>query len=94
MLSYVLLGAAAALNRSADEEPGDLLRNADLAIHRAKVKGKDDFEVFEPAMTSRAHERLELENDLRRAIEREELRVYYQPVVLPRAAALSGSRRW
>ena len=59
-------------------------------MHRAKVKGKDDFEVFEPAMTARAHERLELENDLRRAIEREELRVYYQPVVLPEDGCVVG----
>jgi diguanylate cyclase (GGDEF)-like protein/PAS domain S-box-containing protein len=79
-----------ALNRSTEEEPGDLLRNADLAMYRAKDKGKDDFEVFEPGMNARALERLELENDLRRAIERGEFAVYYQPVVLPEDGRILG----
>ena len=73
---FVTTSIGIALNRSAEEEPGDLLRNADQAMYRAKAKGKDGYEVFEPGMTVHALERLKLENDLRHAVEREELKVY------------------
>ena len=87
---FVTTSIGIALNRSSGDEPGDLLRNADLAMYRAKAKGKDDFEVFEPGMNARVLERLELENDLRRAIERREFRVYYQPMVLPEGGHIVG----
>ena len=51
--------------------PGDLLRDADLAMYRAKAQGKARYEVFDPSMDAQAMERLELETDLRHAIERE-----------------------
>jgi diguanylate cyclase (GGDEF)-like protein/PAS domain S-box-containing protein len=68
-----------ALNTSASERPTDLLRNADVALYRAKASGKATWEVFDPAMNILSLERLELEADLRRAIERREFMVYYQP---------------
>ncbi|HJQ29220.1 MAG TPA: EAL domain-containing protein, partial [Rubrobacter sp.] len=57
----------------------DLLRNADLAMYRAKHSGKARYALFEEAMNTRALERLEIEHGLRRALERGELRVHYQP---------------
>ncbi len=67
------------------DEPGiprdQLLRNADLAMYTAKGLGKNRYEVYAPEMHSTAVDRLELENELRRALEREELRVHYQPIV-------------
>jgi diguanylate cyclase (GGDEF)-like protein/PAS domain S-box-containing protein len=60
----------------------DLLRDADLAMYRAKHSGKARYAVFEEAMNTEAIERLEMEHDLRRAIERGELRVHYQPQML------------
>jgi diguanylate cyclase (GGDEF)-like protein len=60
----------------------DLLRNADLAMYRAKHSGKARHAVFEEAMNARALERLEMEHDLRRALERGELKVHYQPQML------------
>jgi diguanylate cyclase (GGDEF)-like protein/PAS domain S-box-containing protein len=63
------------------EKPGDLLRDADTAMYRAKERGKNCYEVFDAAMHSRAVARLQLETDLRKAIERKEFRVYYQPIV-------------
>jgi diguanylate cyclase (GGDEF)-like protein/PAS domain S-box-containing protein len=63
------------------EQPDDLLRDADTAMYRAKDRGKNCYEVFDSAMHSRAVARLQLETDLRRAIERKEFRVYYQPIV-------------
>lgn len=61
--------------------PEALLRNADIAMYEAKAKGKAIYKVFDQSMNSRAWERLQLEIDLRRAIESEEFKVYYQPVV-------------
>jgi diguanylate cyclase (GGDEF)-like protein len=58
-----------------------LLRNADLAMYTAKMRGRGQFQVFEPAMHEAAVERLEVEADLRRACERDEFIVYYQPIV-------------
>src|SRR6185295_18613870 len=63
------------------EKPDDLLRDADTAMYRAKERGKNCYEVFDAAMHSRAVARLQLETDLRKAIERKEFRVYYQPIV-------------
>src|SRR5205823_3707533 len=53
----------------------------DAAMYRAKADGKARFQLFEQSMNARARERLELETDLRRAIDRRELQVYYQPIV-------------
>ena len=57
----------------------DLLRDADLAMYRAKHSGKARYAIFEEAMNAQALERLELEHGLRRAVERSEFVVHYQP---------------
>jgi diguanylate cyclase (GGDEF)-like protein len=59
----------------------DLLRDADVAMYRAKGAGKGRYQVFEPGMHAEVVERLELEADIQRAVEREELVVHYQPIV-------------
>jgi diguanylate cyclase (GGDEF)-like protein/PAS domain S-box-containing protein len=59
----------------------DLLRNADLAMYRAKNDGKGHYVVFEPRMHQALMERLELEDDLRAAIENHEFTIHYQPIV-------------
>lgn len=61
--------------------PQEIIRNADTAMYRAKAHGKNRYEIFDPDMHERAIRRLELENDLRKAIDNEELAVYYQPIV-------------
>ncbi len=73
---------------SGDESAEDLLRNADLAMYRAKGRGGASFEVFEPGMHSALIERLELESDLRQALARNELVLDYQPTVT------LSDRRW
>jgi len=60
---------------------GELMRQADVALNRAKAQGRNHFVVYDEAMNSRALERLELEGDLRHALERGELRLHYQPEV-------------
>ncbi|MGH9646953.1 MAG: putative bifunctional diguanylate cyclase/phosphodiesterase [Bryobacteraceae bacterium] len=59
----------------------DLLRNADTAMYYAKTRGKARFEVFDESMRGRAVARMELESDLRKAIEEQQFVVYYQPEV-------------
>ncbi len=61
-------------------EAETLLRDADLAMYRAKGRGKGRYAVYEPSMHTAIVERLELEVDLKRALEREELAVVYQPI--------------
>jgi len=65
----------------APNEPENLLRNADLALYRAKKRGRAQYEIFNESMGAEVLERLDLESDLRRALEREEFRVYYQPKI-------------
>jgi diguanylate cyclase (GGDEF)-like protein len=70
-----------ALNRSEHDRPEGLLADADTAMYKAKANGKARFELFSQDMQNQMAERLRLETDLRRAVERGELQVYYQPVV-------------
>jgi len=67
----------------------ELLRNADVAMYRAKAQGHD-WAVFEPSMRAEVMERLELEADLRKAEERGELEVHYQPLVALADGSLAG----
>jgi diguanylate cyclase (GGDEF)-like protein len=67
-----------------------LLRDADLAMYRAKSEGKGRYAVYEPALHSAIVERLELEVDLRRAIERGELELAYQPIFNLRSGAVES----
>jgi predicted signal transduction protein with EAL and GGDEF domain len=70
-----------ALSTTGYTDAQDILRDADLAMYRAKALGKARCEVFDQAMHDSAVARLQLEGDLRGALEREEFRLYYQPIV-------------
>ena len=70
-----------ALSSSSPTTAEDLLRDADIAMYRAKALGKARCEVFDVAMHQRAVQRLKLETDLRNALDRNEFRVHYQPLV-------------
>ncbi len=58
----------------------DLLRDADLAMYRAKQSGRGQYAIFDPAMHLQVVQRLHLENDLRKALKNEEFTLYYQPI--------------
>lgn len=58
-----------------------LLKNADSAMYHAKEQGRNNFQFFSEELNRRTRRRLELETDLRRALEREEFRLLYQPIV-------------
>ncbi|MCL1468554.1 GGDEF domain-containing response regulator [Argonema galeatum] len=79
-----------ALSNTYDDKPEYLLRNADTAMYRAKALGKARYHVFDPAMHQQALQLLQLENDLRRAVERKEFIVYYQPIVSLYTGRISG----
>jgi diguanylate cyclase (GGDEF)-like protein/PAS domain S-box-containing protein len=72
------------------EKPEDMLRDADTAMYRAKNRGTSHHEVFDKAMHSQAMSRLHLENDLRKAIERDEFILHYQPIVALEDGRLQG----
>jgi diguanylate cyclase (GGDEF)-like protein len=63
------------------EQPEALIRDADSALYRAKERGRGGYEIFDEVMRSRVIEHMQIENDLRRAIQRGELELYYQPVI-------------
>jgi diguanylate cyclase (GGDEF)-like protein/PAS domain S-box-containing protein len=58
-----------------------LVKNADTAMYRAKEQGRDNYQLYTPAMNATAVERLQLESELRRALARNELEIHYQPVL-------------
>ena len=87
---FVTLSIGIAGSQMGYERAEDLMRDADTALHCAKVAGRARFEIFEPGMRRRAITRLQLETDLRRALVRNELRLYYQPIVDLRTRRIAG----
>ena len=87
---FVTTSIGIVLGTSGRERPTDLLRNADVALYRAKANGKCTYEVFDVLMNLQAIERLDLEADLRRAIERREFAVHYQPQLDLQTGSLVG----
>jgi len=79
-----------ALSNSAYELPEEILRDADTAMYRAKSLGKARYEVFDADMRASVMARLQLETDLRRALERGEFRNFYQPIVALVSGEIAG----
>lgn len=86
---FTTVSIGIAMSSSLYQRPEHMMRDADTAMHRAKASGRARYQVFDTAMHQRLLERLQLENDLRRAIaathnpegDRQELVLYYQPIV-------------
>ena len=68
----------------------DMLRDADIAMYRAKTAGRARYQVFTEAMRTQATTRLQLETDLRQALEREEFEIHYQPILNLETQAIKG----
>jgi diguanylate cyclase (GGDEF)-like protein/PAS domain S-box-containing protein len=79
-----------ALSNAAYEQPEEILRDADTAMYRAKSLGKARYEVFDADMRASVMARLQLETDLRRALERGEFRNFYQPIVALASGEIAG----
>ncbi len=91
----ISIGITICPNDGEDDEV--LLTNADIAMYRAKEKGKNNFQLYTPSLNAKALERLELENSLRRALEYKEFVVYYQPKVNTKTEKVTGMEaliRW
>jgi diguanylate cyclase (GGDEF)-like protein/PAS domain S-box-containing protein len=74
-----------------------LIKNADTAMYQAKENGRQSYQFFKPAMNVRAVERQSIEGSLRRALERQEFAVHYQPKINLRTGEISGAEaliRW
>lgn len=86
-----------ALSSSAAERPEYLLRSADMAMYRAKNAGRNRFEMFDRAMHAEALARLQIETELRRAVDNQDFLLYYQPIVsleTGRIEMLEALMRW
>jgi len=87
----VFVGASLGIAAARDGDGADsLLRNADMAMYLAKTRGKGRYERFAPEMHVTAIERIELESDLRHAIEEDGLVLHYQPIVILETGAITG----
>ncbi len=87
----VFVGASLGIATARDGDGADgLLRNADMAMYLAKTRGKGRYERFAPEMHVTAIERIELESDLRHAIENGDLILHYQPIVMLETGAITG----
>ena len=86
-----------AISASGYEDAEDILRDADSAMYRAKATGKAHAEIFDEAMHVRVTEILQLESDLRTAVEKEQFTLYYQPIVSTTDSRITGAEaliRW
>jgi len=93
----VLTGSIGIALSETGEDADELLRNADVAMYTAKAAGKGQFRVFEPAMHHAALRRLDLEADLRRAIDNREMLLTYQPILDLATSRITGMEvlvRW
>ena len=79
-----------ALGATGFDSPEDLLRDADIAMYRAKSMGRSRHEVFDKEMHSRAVALLKLETDLRKAIDRQQFCVHYQPIISLQVGKIIG----
>jgi EAL domain-containing protein (putative c-di-GMP-specific phosphodiesterase class I) len=79
-----------AVSTTGYDRPEELLRDANTAMHRAQALGTMGYELFDPAMRDHVLSRMQLELNLRKAIEHEELQVYYQPIVALDTGSIRG----
>jgi diguanylate cyclase (GGDEF)-like protein len=87
---FVNISIGIALSAAGYDSPEDMLQDADIAMSYAKKHGRSRYQVFDKDMHTKAISLLKLENDLRRAIERQELQVHYQPIISLSTRKISG----
>ncbi len=78
---FTTVSIGIAVSKTGYDRAQDIIRDADIAMYRAKSLGKARYELFDETMHGRAVELLQLETDLRRAVDRDEFRLHYQPIV-------------
>ena len=78
---FVSTSIGISISTTGYESAADILRDADTAMYRAKTQGKARYEIFDPTMRDQMVARMQLETDLRRAVENQEFRAFYQAIV-------------
>ncbi len=78
---FTAVSIGIAIGQASYQQPEDILRDADLAMYQAKRQGVEGYQVFIPQMQTHNWQRLQLENDLRKGLERREFHLVYQPIV-------------
>jgi diguanylate cyclase (GGDEF)-like protein/PAS domain S-box-containing protein len=87
---FVTCSMGLAISASADTVPSELIRDAEIAMYRAKAKGEGAIEIFDPSMNAQALARFQMDSELRRALERQEFTLHYQPVVGLKSGLIEG----
>jgi len=88
--AYTTCSMGLALSASSATVPSELVRDAEVAMYRAKAKREGSIEIFDPSMNAQALARFQMESELRRALERNEFLLYYQPLVSLRSGTIEG----
>ncbi len=87
---FITVCMGVSLARNTEQKPEELLQDADTAMYQAKLRGKDNYQIFDRQMHLAMFNRLILENDLQRSLEKQEFILYYQPIIDLRTQKLSG----
>ena len=88
--AYTTCSMGLALSTSSATVPSELVRDSEVAMYRAKAKREGSIEIFDPSMNAQALARFQMESELRRALERHEFLLYYQPLVSLRSGTIEG----
>jgi diguanylate cyclase (GGDEF)-like protein/excisionase family DNA binding protein len=94
---FISASMGIAVGNPGEATPDDILREAEVALYRSKRDPSLRYALFEPSMSDATLERVDLENDLRQALDRDELRLHYQPIVdlaTDRVVGLEALVRW
>jgi diguanylate cyclase (GGDEF)-like protein len=94
---HVTASAGISMFPADGDDAETIIRNADMAMYRAKSAGRNTYQFFLPAMNERALQRMDMEHRLRFAMERDQIRVFYQPKVDLRTGRITGMEalaRW
>ncbi len=87
---YTSCSMGLAVAESPEAVPSDLVRDAEVAMYRAKAKGEGRLEIFDPSMNEKALERLRMESEMRQGLDRGEFLLHYQPLVLLEGGIIQG----
>lgn len=94
---YVTASIGISISPADGETPEVLLKQADIAMYRAKQQGKNNYQLYSPSMNTKAMVRLTLESAMRHALERDEFQLYYQPLLDFETNQITGAEalvRW
>jgi diguanylate cyclase (GGDEF)-like protein len=87
---FISVSIGITLNTTEYNHTEELLRDADTAMYRAKIQGRNRYEVFDRQMHAQAKQRLELESDLHRSLDRQDFLLHYQPIIELGSSKFSG----